>query len=103
MKKENIEDTINILMGHYFKRKRYECGLTGKEMGELLCVSQQHISRYERGETAIPLSSMVFFLDSHAFSLSDFFNYLLAGMKGNYSPETLDNYQYIKTQTALYT
>ncbi len=61
MDMQSVDNAIKILISDYFKRKRYECGLTGKEMGELLCLSQQHVSRYERYESNIPLSTMIFF------------------------------------------
>ncbi|WP_300005246.1 helix-turn-helix transcriptional regulator [uncultured Cedecea sp.] len=72
-----IDDRLNMLMSGYFKSKRLECGLTGKQVGELLSKSQQHISRYERNKTCIPLSDMVFFLKAYNFNLDDFFDYLL--------------------------
>lgn len=34
MERQHVNDTINTLVSHYFKRKRHECGLTGKQMGE---------------------------------------------------------------------
>ncbi|WP_299998414.1 helix-turn-helix transcriptional regulator [uncultured Cedecea sp.] len=80
-----IDDRVNMLMSGYFKSKRLERGLTGKQIGELLCVSQQHISRYERGETTIPLSVMVFFLNSYAFNLNEFFNYISDGVAVRYN------------------
>lgn len=92
MEKESLDDTINSLMSHYFKSKRLECGLSGKQLGELLCISQQHISRYERGETAIPLSLMVFFLNLYAFNLNDFFDYLLDGINSRYKTESHKNH-----------
>ncbi|MGJ3356005.1 helix-turn-helix domain-containing protein [Providencia sp. Je.9.19] len=103
MERQYVNDTINTLVSHYFKRKRHECGLTGKQMGELLCVSQQQISRYERGVTSIPLSVMVFFLNSYAFNLNDFFNYILEGVNAHYNITADKNIQYLNTELALYT
>lgn len=56
MNMKNIDDLLKTLMSDYLKRKRHECGLSGKKLGRLLNLSQQHISRYERGKLTIPLS-----------------------------------------------
>jgi len=40
---------INHNIGLFLRKKRIEQGLTGKNLGELLNISQQQISRYERG------------------------------------------------------
>ncbi|WP_300004056.1 helix-turn-helix transcriptional regulator [uncultured Cedecea sp.] len=92
-----IDDRLNMLMSSYFKSKRLERGLTGKQMGKLLCVSQQQISRYERGETVIPLSFMVFFLNSYAFNLNDFFDYISNGIAARYNLEVDDDYPCLNT------
>ncbi|WP_300005152.1 helix-turn-helix transcriptional regulator [uncultured Cedecea sp.] len=76
-----IDDRLNMLMSGYFKCKRLECGLTGKQMGALLSKSQQHISRYERNKTGIPLSDIIFFLKAYNYNLDDFFDYLLKNIR----------------------
>ena len=87
-----IDNNINMLMSSYFKCKRLECGLTGKQMGQLLCKSQQHISRYELNQSSIPLDEMVFFLKTYNFNLNDFFDYILAGISLSEAESNTDNH-----------
>ncbi|MEQ4657456.1 helix-turn-helix domain-containing protein [Providencia manganoxydans] len=42
---------INKYIGKTLKVKRQKIGMTGKEIGSLLKLSQQQISRYESGRT----------------------------------------------------
>lgn len=76
MELENVESMLSKLISAFFKKKRLEFGLTGKQMGALLNVSQQQISRYERGVTAIPLSYIAFILYKNDSSLLEFFCYI---------------------------
>lgn len=85
---------INHLVGQYLKKKRLESGLTGAEIGKLLHISQQQISRYERGENTVSLSVALFFLNTLGCSVEEFFNYLLSEieMKENASEMALQHY-----------
>ncbi len=76
MKIIESNDTINQLVGRYLKSRRLEYGLTGAEMGRLLFISQQQVSRYERGINTISLSLVLFFLQKIELSHEDFFDYL---------------------------
>lgn len=60
-------------IGHqiYLTRKLY--GLTGKELGEKLGVSQQQISRYERGICRIDIDMLVYFLNELNTPFNEFF------------------------------
>lgn len=42
-------DVINSEIGEFIRMIRIKKGLTGAELGKLIGVSQQQISRYERG------------------------------------------------------
>lgn len=102
MNKQNVGNKVNTLMSNYLKKKRCECGLSGKELGQLLCISQQHVSRYERGETVIPLGIMIYFLQYFQFSLDDFFNYLLEGVYVSYEKNEGINYQHFSSESLIY-
>lgn len=90
---EHIDSIINNLIRSYFKCKRRELKLTGKQVGDLLYISQQHISRYERGETKIPFSVIIFFLKSYNLNIDDFFNYLLDRINLYYKDNCICNEQ----------
>ncbi|WP_272663220.1 MULTISPECIES: helix-turn-helix domain-containing protein [unclassified Providencia] len=64
---------LSQAIGHqiYLTRKLY--GLTGKELGDKLGVSQQQISRYERGICRIDIDVLVCFLNELNMSLNEFF------------------------------
>ncbi|KSX93281.1 transcriptional regulator [Proteus mirabilis] len=47
--------------------------MTGAELGKLLNISQQQISRYERGINKIPIDMLFHILNIFDISISDFF------------------------------
>ncbi|WP_421533989.1 helix-turn-helix domain-containing protein [Morganella morganii] len=49
---------INKIVGEQIRAHRKEQGLSGSELGEKLKLSQQQVSRYERGECNIPLDML---------------------------------------------
>ncbi|WP_259604814.1 helix-turn-helix domain-containing protein, partial [Proteus mirabilis] len=42
---------INVRVGSFIRRHRTLLGISGKSLGKKLNLSQQHISRLERGQT----------------------------------------------------
>ena len=68
---------VNTLIGNYLKSKRIEYGMTGAQVGKLLQVSQQQVSRYENGINTISLDLVLLFLDKLDLSIESFFLYLL--------------------------
>ncbi len=68
---------INVLAGRYLKRKRIEQGLTGSELGRLLYISQQQISRYERGVNTISLSFILLLIEKLNLKIDDFYIYII--------------------------
>lgn len=69
--------SINKIVGRYLKRKRIECDMTGTEISKLLHVSQQQVSRYERGLNNAPLGLVFLFIKKLDLDIEDFFIYLL--------------------------
>lgn len=49
---------FNCVAGDFIRQKRLALGLTGKGFGRLLNMSQQQISRYERGNTSMTLHQL---------------------------------------------
>ena len=78
MENQITPGSINDLVGFYLKRKRLELGLTGAQVGKLLYVSQQQISRYERGSNTVTLDFAFLFFKKLNLDLEEFFNFLLA-------------------------
>ncbi len=49
---------ISRHVGHFLRRIRKEKNMTGKELAKLINISQQQISRYETGTSAISLEQL---------------------------------------------
>lgn len=54
-----IENNISISVGKKIKKVRKSLGLSGNELGKILGVSQQQVSRYERGTSAITIDTLI--------------------------------------------
>ena len=67
---------LNIEAGKYIRKMRLKKGLTGSELAELIGVSQQQISRYERGKNSLSLADYAFILSVLDVSFLDFFVFL---------------------------
>ncbi|MGX4743954.1 helix-turn-helix domain-containing protein [Providencia sp. wls1943] len=63
---------LNEATGLFIRQKRIELGLNGSDLGRLLNVSQQQISRYERGITSLTLHQLEQFLRALAVSWESF-------------------------------
>lgn len=68
-------EIINSEIGEFIRITRVKKGLTGAELANLIGVSQQQISRYERGYNSLSLSSFVYILSVMNVSLLDFIAY----------------------------
>ena len=53
-----INNSLSIRVGLFLKLARKDKGMTGKELAKLIHVSQQQVSRYERGETSLTLDKV---------------------------------------------
>lgn len=53
---------LNEGVGAFIRQKRLALGLNGTELGRLLNISQQQISRYEHGTTSFTLHQLELFL-----------------------------------------
>ncbi|MGV6989537.1 helix-turn-helix domain-containing protein [Testudinibacter sp. P80/BLE/0925] len=50
---------VDRLIGKRIQQKRKECGFSAEKLSELLDISQQQLSRYERGTNKINVSHLV--------------------------------------------
>ena len=64
------EDNLNLFIGNLIKKKRKLKNLSGKELGLLLKLSQQQISKYENGKTSFILENILIF--SSVLDMNDF-------------------------------
>lgn len=54
-----FNNELLFIMGTEIKRLRLKKNLTGNELGELIGLSQQQISRYERGTNSISMVKLI--------------------------------------------
>lgn len=66
----------NIKAGTFLKLARINKGMTGKALGDCLGVSQQQISRYERGQNNITLELLGLAFLHLDISWRDFFHFI---------------------------
>ncbi|MBQ0268124.1 helix-turn-helix domain-containing protein [Providencia huaxiensis] len=55
----NDEENVNIKLGCLIKKLRKKKGISGAELAEKLNVSQQQVSRYERGTTKLSFEKLI--------------------------------------------
>ena len=54
---------INVRVGSFIRRHRTLLGISGKSLGKKLNLSQQHISRLERGQTNFTIEIILYLLN----------------------------------------
>ncbi|MDK6973665.1 helix-turn-helix domain-containing protein [Proteus mirabilis] len=54
---------INVRVGSFIRRHRILLGISGKSLGKKLNLSQQHISRLERGQTNFTIEIILYLLN----------------------------------------
>ncbi|HEM8139364.1 MULTISPECIES: helix-turn-helix domain-containing protein [Providencia] len=87
--KKNIiishENEISTYCGKIIKRIRRERGMTGDELARKLNISQQQMSRYERGVNKISLSTLFNLSIILNVPLEKIIKYILVEMEGGNS------------------
>ncbi|QAV24881.1 XRE family transcriptional regulator [Proteus hauseri] len=61
-------------IGYELSLLRQRNSMTGAELGQKLSISQQQISRYERGINKIPVDILFYVLNIFNISINDFFD-----------------------------
>ncbi|MCW2257897.1 transcriptional regulator with XRE-family HTH domain [Providencia alcalifaciens] len=74
VKREESKNIFMVAVGKEIFRLRRKRGLTGKLLAEKLNVSQQQISRYERGVSNINVDTLFVILHELDCSLNSFFS-----------------------------
>lgn len=68
---------INVRIGSFIRKHRTLLGMSGKNLGQKLSLSQQHISRLERGQTAFSFELILHLLNVLDKSVVDLINEVL--------------------------
>lgn len=71
------QKSLNEKVGQYLKETRMNKDLSGKDLGVLLNISQQQISRYERGQNQITLDKLELMLSALEITWSDFIDSII--------------------------
>ncbi|MEQ4692476.1 helix-turn-helix domain-containing protein [Providencia manganoxydans] len=50
---------VYALLGHHLRKARMQKGLSGNELADIINLSQQQISRYERGINKLSLDKLI--------------------------------------------
>lgn len=64
-------DFIDSVVGKFIRRERKKKGLSGYDLSLLIGVSQQQISRYERGTCKLSMGMILFILNKLNVSLNE--------------------------------
>ncbi|XKD94855.1 helix-turn-helix domain-containing protein [Morganella morganii] len=83
---------INFIVGQNIRDLRHRNGLTTKMLAKMLGVSQQQLSRYERGVNKIDVS--VVFKVISIFHVS--YDYLFPEMQNDYSESVKNSFVYME-------
>lgn len=88
----HIKDDINVVIGRHIMLLRKSRGLTGQKLAEKLGVSQQQISRYERGVCKVNMDTLMIVLMHLDASLEHFFQKVSLSLKER-TPKLYGYYQ----------
>ncbi|EJD6048537.1 helix-turn-helix domain-containing protein [Providencia rettgeri] len=81
---------MNVRIGSFIRKHRRLLGMSGENLGRKLSLSQQHISRLERGQTAFSFELILHLLNVLDKSVVDLINEVLY----EHTNEVLIEYQY---------
>ncbi|EKT56095.1 helix-turn-helix domain-containing protein [Providencia burhodogranariea] len=73
------ENSVVMRTAKYLRLSRVEKSLTGTDLGKLLNLSQQQISRYENGQSAISINSLEAYLKVLGKNWMDYFDSVILG------------------------
>jgi transcriptional regulator with XRE-family HTH domain len=87
-------DGIDALIGKRIQMRRREVGLTAQELSEVIDISQQQLSRYERGANKINVSHLVKLAIALKTPISWFF--IDCVVESNKCPNEEEQYVFVK-------
>ncbi|MBI6194819.1 helix-turn-helix domain-containing protein [Providencia rettgeri] len=88
----HIKHDINVVIGRHVMLLRKSRGLTGQDLAKKLRVSQQQVSRYERGVCKIDMDTLIIVLMHLQVSLEFFFQKVALSLKED-TPKLYGYYQ----------
>ncbi|QZY66580.1 helix-turn-helix domain-containing protein (plasmid) [Providencia rettgeri] len=91
-------NAFSLVLGTEISRLRRARSITGKALGNLVGVSQQQMSRYERGVCEMTLFTLCQLLHGLDVSLEDFFYSVATELKSN-SPALYAKYRFLFLET----
>lgn len=74
---------LHTVIGREIKILRKSKGITGYELGTIIQLSQQQISRYENGDSAVPLDTLILILRIFNISPEKFLHRVLLILNRN--------------------
>lgn len=86
--------TVQKIVGNELAYMRKNKGISGAELGKILGMSQQQISRYKNGVTRLDLLTLFSFLLQLDTTLDDFFSHISGQLK-MYHPMLYVKYHFI--------
>lgn len=69
--------SLSLYIGNYIRKRRKKAGLSGNELAELVNVSQQQISRYERGKNKLTIDMLCSILFSLGLTLEEMYSFFI--------------------------
>ncbi|WP_099075514.1 helix-turn-helix domain-containing protein [Proteus alimentorum] len=69
--------SLNLEIGKFIRHERIKKGLTEKELAFLISVSQQQISRYERGDSTFSIENILILLNALNVPFNEFNNKII--------------------------
>lgn len=81
------KDSARVL-GHQLKRLRLEQDLSGVQLGKILGISQQQVSRYEHGATALSVDTIIALCLYFNISLEQFLTPLILMLNDEMSTQS---------------
>lgn len=81
-------------IGNFIRESRISKSLTGSQLGKLLDVSQQQVSRYENGITSISIETLDTILQILDIEWSDFYRKVLVIDVTNYTSRNKESFPF---------
>ncbi|MGL4171592.1 helix-turn-helix domain-containing protein [Morganella morganii] len=77
IQQRNFKKKLQVIIGQEIKTLRKSKGISGYELGDIIRMSQQQISRYECGDSAIQIDTLILILRLFNISPEKFIHRIL--------------------------
>ncbi|MEY1422384.1 helix-turn-helix domain-containing protein [Morganella morganii] len=78
IQQRNFKKKLQVIIGQEIKSLRKSKGISGYELGDIIRISQQQISRYECGDSAIQIDTLILILRLFNISPEKFIHRILS-------------------------